>query len=76
MSLDAEFWEQRYRSNQTGWDIGASSTPLKAYIESLKDKSLSILIPGCGNAYEAECLIELGFEKPPTCVRKPSLLSI
>lgn len=75
MNLDAEFWEQRYRSNQTGWDIGSSSTPLKAYIESLKDNSLSILIPGCGNAYEAECLIGLGFENITLLDIAPSAVS-
>lgn len=75
MSLDAEFWEHRYRSNQTGWDIGTSSTPLKVYIETLKDKSISILIPGCGNAYEAEFLVELGFKNITLLDIAPSAVS-
>ena len=34
---------------------------MKAYIDQLSDKHLSILIPGCGNAYEAEYLLQHGF---------------
>jgi SAM-dependent methyltransferase len=45
-----------------GWDLGAPSTPLKEFIDTLEDKSMRILIPGCGNAYEAEYLHEQGFE--------------
>ncbi|MGC1516194.1 MAG: methyltransferase domain-containing protein [Maribacter sp.] len=45
-----------------GWDIGYASTPLKAYIDQLTTKEISILIPGAGNAYEAEYLWEQGFK--------------
>jgi len=57
-----KYWTQRYREEQTGWDIGYPSTPLKAYIDQLEDKSVSILIPGAGNAYEAEYLWKQGFQ--------------
>lgn len=60
--LDADFWNERYESQNTGWDIGAVSTPLKDYFDQLTDRSMSILIPGAGNAYEAEYLVGLGFE--------------
>jgi len=59
--LDKNFWNERYRSNQTGWDLGQVSPPLKSYIDQLTDKNLRILIPGCGNSYEAEYLLEKGF---------------
>lgn len=59
--LDENYWDQRYQNNETGWDIGTISTPLKAYIDQLKDKSIKILIPGCGNAHEAEYLYNSGF---------------
>lgn len=55
------FWEERYQKGQTGWDIGAVSTPLKEYIDQLADKSIRILIPGAGNGYEAAYLLEQGF---------------
>ena len=56
------FWTERYQKNQTGWDIGYPSTPLKAYFDQLKNKDLKILIPGAGNAYEAEYLWQQGFK--------------
>lgn len=59
--FDRDFWNERYRSNETGWDLGQISPPLKAYIDQLTDKNLRILIPGCGNSYEAEYLLEKGF---------------
>lgn len=61
MKLDSTFWNNRYASQETGWDIGAPSTPLKEYIDQLEDKTLRILIPGCGNAHEAEYLHQKGF---------------
>jgi thiopurine S-methyltransferase len=59
--LNENYWDQRYQNNETGWDIGTISTPLKDYIDQLKDKSIKILIPGCGNAHEAEYLYNSGF---------------
>ncbi|UKJ07524.1 methyltransferase domain-containing protein [Solitalea lacus] len=60
-SLNQAYWDDRYQNQQTGWDLGMVSPPLKAYIDQLSDKSISILIPGCGNAYEAEYLLNSGF---------------
>src|SRR5690554_862876 len=54
-------WEKRYRENETGWDIGSVSRPLQEYFDQLENKSLRILIPGCGNAHEAAYLHEKGF---------------
>ena len=59
--LDEQFWNTRYENNETGWDLGEPSPPLKAYIDQLTDKNISILIPGCGNTYEAEYLLAKGF---------------
>lgn len=63
MKLEKEenYWSQRYQEKRTGWDIGYPSTPLKTYIDQLEDKKLKILIPGAGNAYEAEYLWQQGF---------------
>jgi SAM-dependent methyltransferase len=59
--LSADYWNTRYQQNQTGWDIGHVSTPIKEYIDQLTNKNLRILIPGCGNAYEAKYLLNNGF---------------
>lgn len=60
-SLHHNFWDELYRSNQTGWDLQGVSPPIKAYIDTLNNKQMRILIPGCGNAYEAEYLLQCGF---------------
>jgi len=62
MVLDEQFWDDRYKSENTGWDIGYVSTPLKDYFNQLENKNLSILIPGGGNSYEAEYLFKKGFK--------------
>jgi len=59
--LDQTYWDNQYQANSTAWDLGQVSPPLKSYIDSLKDKNISILIPGCGNTYEAEYLLKQGF---------------
>ncbi len=59
--LDQKYWDQQWKSGSTGWDLGKVSPPISEYIDQLKDKNLAILIPGCGNAYEAEYLLEKGF---------------
>ena len=59
--IDKKFWNKRYEEKNTGWDIGYVSTPIKNYIDQLKDKSIKILIPGAGNGYEAEYLHKQGF---------------
>jgi len=61
VDLNEQFWTHKYQKDQTGWDIGYVSTPLKDYFDQIEDKSLKILIPGAGNAYEAEYLWNKGF---------------
>jgi hypothetical protein len=61
MQLDPQYWQERYQQAQTGWDLGAVSSPLKAYIDQLQDKDLRILVPGGGNGYEAAYLFAQGF---------------
>ena len=61
MELNNKIWNDRYLTNDIGWDIGHISKPLKEYFNQLENKELKILIPGCGNCYEAEYLVSLGF---------------
>lgn len=58
---DKKFWEDRYRQKQTGWDVGQITTPIKEYLQQLTDKTIPVLIPGCGNAHEAEWMIANGY---------------
>jgi SAM-dependent methyltransferase len=59
--LNSEYWDTRYREGQTGWDLREVSPPIKAYVDQLIDKNIRILIPGCGSGYEAQYLVEKGF---------------
>ncbi|MES2567094.1 MAG: methyltransferase domain-containing protein [Bacteroidota bacterium] len=59
--LSSEYWNNRYIKDDFKWDIGSVSTPIKEYILQLNNKEALILIPGAGNAYEAQFLYELGF---------------
>lgn len=74
--LNANYWDERYQTNSTGWDIGSVSPPMKTYIDTLSDKNIRILIPGCGNTYEADYLLQKGFTNitvidiAPTLVQK------
>jgi thiopurine S-methyltransferase len=68
-----EYWQEQYTGRKTGWDIGYISPPIKEYIDQLSDKNLKILIPGAGNAYEAEYLYKNGFKNVTVIdiVKKP-----
>ena len=57
-----EFWENRYRNGDLGWDIGTVSHPLKEYLDQLPNKDLQILIPGAGKAHELVYLAKEGFK--------------
>lgn len=59
--LNQDYWQDRWQNKQTRWDIGYASPAITTYIEQYKDKNAAILIPGCGNAYEAEFLVKNGF---------------
>ncbi len=58
-----EYWNSRWKEGKTGWDLGMPSPPILHLINTLQPKKSSrILIPGCGNAWEAAWLAEQGFQ--------------
>lgn len=59
--LDAQYWDNQWKSQTTGWDLGMPAPPLVSFMDTIDNKNAKILIPGCGNAYEAEYLINKGF---------------
>ena len=59
--LDAQYWDAQWKSNTIGWDLGVPAPPLVAFMDTIENKEAKILIPGCGNAYEAEYLVSKGF---------------
>ena len=62
MQFDEEYWSIRYKQQRMGWDVGKVTTPIKEYIDQLEDKTLRILVPGCGSGYEVKYLYDKGFE--------------
>jgi methyl halide transferase len=60
--IEENYWTERYKVQNTGWDLGQPSQPLKLYFDQIKDKNCRILIPGAGNGYEAEYLFSIGFK--------------
>lgn len=59
--IDKEYWQNRWQMAETSWDIGFASPSIITYMETFSNKNASILIAGCGNAYEAEYLVNNGF---------------
>ncbi|MGS0747825.1 methyltransferase domain-containing protein [Halpernia sp. GG3] len=60
-SLAQNYWEDKWQKQEIGWDIGCASPAILDYLKKVSDKNSKILIPGCGNAYEAEFLLKEGF---------------
>ena len=60
-STPKDYWNILYDKEDIGWDIGFPSPAIKEYVDQLDTKELPVLIPGCGNAYEAEYLLSKGF---------------
>jgi len=73
-TLDKAYWDAQYQSNTIGWDLGEVSPPIKRYIDTLSDKNIRILIPGCGNTYEAEYLLKRGFKNITVIDFAPTLV--
>jgi len=63
MKLNKDYWENRYELNETAWDTGQITTPIRMYIDQITDKSLRILIPGAGNAHEFDYLMKNNFSE-------------
>lgn len=59
--FNQEYWNIRWENEETGWDLGKVSTPIADYFLQAKDLEMKILIPGCGNAHEAQFLLDKGF---------------
>ena len=74
LPLDQTYWDNQYKANTTGWDLGKVSPPIKSYIDTIENKEVKILIPGCGNTYEAEYLLEQGFTNVTVIDIAPTLV--
>jgi SAM-dependent methyltransferase len=57
-----DFWNERFEARFTPWDQGGVPTALRNHIARSGRGGKRVLIPGCGSAYEAGWLDEIGFE--------------
>jgi len=60
-SLDSDYWQNLWVAQRTQWDIGYASPAIIDFMAQYPDKHASVLIPGCGNAYEAQALLDMGY---------------
>jgi len=61
-TLNQAYWEERYKNDDTAWDMGSITPPIKQYIDQLQDKNIRILVPGAGNGHEFAYLAQHGFD--------------
>ena len=62
IKLDKAYWDSRYQSDNTRWDIGYVSPAIKNWFDFQENKDLSILIPGAGSGYEVSYAHQLGLK--------------
>jgi methyl halide transferase len=74
--LDQAYWDAQYKAKATGWDLGIVSPPIQEFIDTIQDKNSAILIPGGGNSYEAEYLLQQGFTNITVIDIAPTLIEV
>ena len=59
----SHFWEQRYRDNRTGWDLGGPTPAFVAYLEGpRRPEPGKILVVGCGKGHDVLLFARHGFD--------------
>jgi SAM-dependent methyltransferase len=56
-----EFWQEKYRSGHTPWDLGRVSDPVLALLADHFPPQGRVLVPGCGRGHEALHLAQRGY---------------
>lgn len=62
--LSPNFWQEKFESQQTGWDRGAASPQLLHWLETgVLSPAMNprIAVPGCGKGWEVAALSAAGF---------------
>ncbi|NUN10647.1 MAG: methyltransferase domain-containing protein [Ignavibacteriaceae bacterium] len=60
MEFDKEYWDGRYRENDTPWDTGSHHNELPNIIESFDLWNKTGYVPGCGYGYDPAFLARQG----------------
>ncbi len=64
---NSSYWEQRYQHKDTPWNLDRPHPAIVDFFEQLKDRDLTILVPGAGYGHEAEWLWHKGFNNIVLC---------
>lgn len=63
LSDDASFWNEKYKKNESNWDL---NSPNPVFVELIKRKELfsagKLLIAGCGKGYDAVAAANEGYK--------------
>jgi hypothetical protein len=73
--FNQDYWDNRWKNQETGWDIGQVSPALAHYFQQIVPKTVRLLIPGCGNAHEAMLLVKMGFTNITLLDISPTLVA-
>jgi SAM-dependent methyltransferase len=63
--LAPAFWDERFEREFTPWDRGGAPAALREFVAQARDRQtapLSVLVPGCGSAYELALMLEAGWD--------------
>jgi SAM-dependent methyltransferase len=59
--LAPAFWDERFDKAFTPWDRGGAPAALRAFVAQAP-RPLSVLVPGCGSAYELALMLDAGWD--------------
>jgi len=59
--LAPAFWDERFDRQFTPWDRGGAPAELRAFVAQ-SPQPLSVLVPGCGSAWELALMLEAGWD--------------
>lgn len=60
-SKTPDFWDARYRAEETPWDFGGAPAALKAFLKK-PGKNVRVLIPGCGSGHDVVAFARAGYD--------------
>lgn len=55
-----DFWDTRYATGNTPWDLHGVPSSLRAFLKSRAPAT--VLIPGCGTSHDAQAFLEAGWK--------------
>lgn len=60
--LDAQAWDERYRTGDTPWDKGEPAPGLVDFLRNERYEPGTVLVPGCGRGHDCRALVAHGFQ--------------